>query len=53
MFGKKMNLTFLVIILFALSSFSFAQDAKDSIFGDVQKKIDEARELGAELLSPE
>jgi hypothetical protein len=53
MFGKKMNLTLVAVILLAISSLSVGQDAKDSIFGDVQKKIDEAREQGAELLSPE
>jgi outer membrane protein OmpA-like peptidoglycan-associated protein len=42
-----------VILVLLISSLSFAQDAKDSIFGDVQKKIDQAREEGAELLSPE
>ena len=42
-----------IAFIFILSSMTLAQDAKDSIFGDVQKKIDEAREQGAELLSPE
>jgi len=53
MLKKHIILKTLVFIVLILSSLSFAQDAKDSIFGDVQKKIDEAREQGAELLSPE
>jgi outer membrane protein OmpA-like peptidoglycan-associated protein len=53
MFRKNVNVVFMVSMLIVLSSISFAQDAKDSIFGDVQKKIDDARDQGAELLSPE
>jgi outer membrane protein OmpA-like peptidoglycan-associated protein len=53
MIGKCLNLNRIVILILFISTLSFAQDAKDSIFGDVQKKIDDAREQGAELLSPE
>jgi outer membrane protein OmpA-like peptidoglycan-associated protein len=53
MFEKNIKVAFLLFSLLVLSSLSFGQDAKDSIFGDVQKKIDEAREQDAELLSPE
>jgi outer membrane protein OmpA-like peptidoglycan-associated protein len=42
-----------LIILISLISLGIAQTAKDSIFGDVQKMIDEAREQGAEYLAPE
>jgi outer membrane protein OmpA-like peptidoglycan-associated protein len=53
MFEKRFIPRILVVLILTCSSVLFAQDAKESIFGDVQKKIDEAREQGAELLSPE
>jgi len=53
MFKLFLSRKILFIIILMISSASFAQDAKDSIFGDVQKKIDDARDQGAELLSPE
>jgi outer membrane protein OmpA-like peptidoglycan-associated protein len=53
MFEKCFKPAYLIISILIISSFSIAQDAKDSIFGDVQKKIDDARDQGAELLSPE
>jgi OOP family OmpA-OmpF porin len=53
MIKKLIMIKIVIAFIFVLSSITLAQDAKDSIFGDVQKKIDEAREQGAELLSPE
>ena len=53
MFQKQSILKMFILFVLVNSSVLIAQDAKDSIFGDVQKKIDEAREQGAELLSPE
>jgi outer membrane protein OmpA-like peptidoglycan-associated protein len=53
MFEKHIILKSLVAIVLIFSSVSLAQEAKDSIFGDVQKKIDDARDQNAELLSPE
>jgi len=53
MLEKQMILKIMIVIVLIFSMAAIAQDAKDSIFGDVQKKIDEAREQGAELLSPE
>ena len=53
MFENRISFILTIVIVLIISSLSSAQDAKDSIFGDVQKKIDEAREQGAELLSPE
>jgi len=53
MFGKSFKLAYLIIVVLIITSLSIAQDAKDSIFGDVQKKIDDARDQNAELLSPE
>lgn len=51
---KNIYLSFITLfILLSSIAFSNAQDAKDSIFGDVQKMIDEARDQNAELLSPE
>ncbi len=53
MFEKRFIPKVIVVLILTYSSVLFAQDAKESIFGDVQKKIDEARDQGAELLSPE
>jgi len=44
---------FILLIVAVFVSLSSAQTAKDSIFGDVEKMIEEAREQGAELLAPE
>jgi len=44
--------TNIFIILLAIS-LSYAQSGKQSIFGDVQKQIEEAKEAYAEILSPE
>ncbi len=41
------------LMLLSLVSLSSAQTAKDNIFGDVEKMIEEAREQGAEYLAPE
>ena len=48
----KLLVTNIFIILIA-ASLSFAQSGKESIFGDVQKQIEEAKEAHAEILSPE
>ena len=53
MIEKCMNFKFVILVILLVSSLLFAQDAKDSIFGDVQKKIDDVRDQDAELLSPE
>jgi len=53
MIKKHVNIKLLVIFLLLITSVAYSQDAKDSIFGDVQKKIDDARDQSAELLSPE
>ena len=42
-----------ILFLVMLVSLSYAQTGKESIFGDVQKQIEEAREAQAEILSPE
>lgn len=48
----KILLTNIFIILLSIS-LSFAQSGKESIFGDVQKQIEEAKDAHAEILSPE
>ena len=48
----KFLVTNILLILLTVS-FTFAQSGKESIFGDVQKQIEEARESHAEILSPE
>jgi OmpA-OmpF porin, OOP family len=48
----KVLATSIFIILLSISM-SFAQSGKQSIFGDVQKQIEEAKEAHAEILSPE
>jgi outer membrane protein OmpA-like peptidoglycan-associated protein len=53
MIVNRLVFSVMLLSLFILVPFSSAQTAKDSIFGDVQKMIDEAREQGAELLAPE
>lgn len=50
---KNYLLTFSIFLSLIIFSSVFAQTAKDNIFGDVEKKINEAREQGAALLSPE
>jgi len=42
-----------IFIIFIIVSLTFAQSGKESIFGDVQKQIEEAKEAYAEILSPE
>jgi outer membrane protein OmpA-like peptidoglycan-associated protein len=46
-----LNMLILTAMLFAASA--QAQTAKDNIFGDVEKAIEEARAQGAEFLAPE
>lgn len=47
------SLTTNIFIFIFIATLSFAQSGKQSIFGDVQKQIDEATEAHAEILSPE
>ena len=42
-----------IFIIMVGVSLSFAQTGKESIFGDVKKQIEEAKEANAEILSPE
>jgi OOP family OmpA-OmpF porin len=42
-----------VFYLFLIVSFALTQTAKENIFGDIEKLLNDAREQGAELLSPE
>jgi OOP family OmpA-OmpF porin len=47
------NVILCVVMLFTFTAVLPAQTAKESIFGDVEKLINEAKENDAELLSPE
>jgi OOP family OmpA-OmpF porin len=48
-YARLMNLFFLVLISFTLL---YTQTAKDSMFGDIEALLTEAKEKGAEFLSP-
>lgn len=45
--------TFLFLLILSFASLGIAQNAKESMFGDVEKMINDARSQGAPLLSPE